>query len=180
MIDENDDTIEQPEHRRPAVDPFVALTDLLHLLADQRAFKRNMQAHHRATVAADKAQKRLARDRAAFDEYEQNTRAELSTQKLKLHEEQTVLLNAKDAREDDLVARERRIAKLEAEWKFVAEDDDVRRGFRAAEFSALMKARAAYGIAETSLPIVKELPGHWHDSEFPPDVTLSRDRTTDA
>jgi hypothetical protein len=110
--------------------------------------KRHLRQLHDALAVVTAGPDKLAAERTAFDEYERTTRAELTAQAAKLREGQVALATAKDAREDPLAERERRIRELEAAWKFVGEDnvDDVARGFRAAEFSALMKARAAHGI----------------------------------
>jgi hypothetical protein len=143
---------------------------------------------HDALAAVTAGQDKLAAERTAFDEYERTTRAELTAQAAKLREGQVALAAAKDAREDRIAERERRISAPEAEWKFVGEDnvDDVARGFRAAEFSALMKARAAYGFTrdsgldEIAAQMAERFPRHTvvrtdpQGVEFPSHVSLSR------
>jgi hypothetical protein len=144
-----DDVAEQPERLAlPSLDSFGAVNNLIALAIDPKAVKRHLRQLHDALAAVTAGQDKLAAERTAFDEYERTTRAELTAQAAKLREGQVALATAKDAREDNLAERERRIRELEAAWKFVGEDnvDDVARGFRAAEFSALMKARAAHGI----------------------------------
>jgi hypothetical protein len=147
---------------------------LVKIAVDPRTTKRNLRALHDALASVTAGQDKLAAERTAFDEYERTTRAELTAQAAKLREGQVELANAKDAREDNLAERERRIRALEAAWKFVGEDnvDDVARGFRQAEFSALMKARAAHGIGrDHGLDDIAEQ----MREKFPPTRTVRHD-----
>jgi hypothetical protein len=149
-----DDDVEQPERLAlPTLDSFKAVRDLIALCIDPRTVKQRLRQLHDSLAAIAAAQLKLdareaavvAREAAADTrEREQNQRA------VKLHEQEVELATAKDARLDAVMERERRIGELEAAWRFVAEDDDVRRGFRSAEFSSLMKARAAYGFTRDS------------------------------
>jgi hypothetical protein len=116
------------------------------IATDPKAVRRHLRQLHDALAAVTAGQDKLAADQAAFTAYEQKTREELTAQAAKLREGQVELANAKDAREDNLAEREKRIGELEHRWAFIG-DDDVRRGFRAREFSALFKARSAYGYA---------------------------------
>jgi hypothetical protein len=121
---------------------------LVKIAVDPRTTKRNLRALHDALSATTVARQQLETDRTTFATYEQKTRAELEQQAAKLREGQVELANKKEDREDRLAEREQRISALERQWRFIGEDNvaDVERGFRAAEFSSLMKARAAYGI----------------------------------
>jgi hypothetical protein len=150
-----DDVAEQPERLAlPSLDSFRAVRDLVALAVDPKAVKRNLRALHDALAATAAAQRQLdtreaavvAREAAAAEHEKANT-----AQAIKLHEQEVELETRKDARLDAVIERERRIGELEAAWRFVAEDDDVRRGFRSAEFSALMKARSAYGYASDAV-----------------------------
>jgi hypothetical protein len=144
MTDDGDDDT-MTITRSPASDPFTMLFNLLALLADQRAFKRSLQGLHRAMVSAGEGTKRLAADRAAFAEYERTTRAALERREGELDAREVELKSIKDRREFDLADREQRITALERQWNF-EDDPDVRSGFRAPQFSALEKARAARGL----------------------------------
>jgi hypothetical protein len=55
------------------------------------------------------------------------------------------------AEREQLDRRAAHIARLEEGWRFVGEDEQVRRGFRSPEASPLAKARAAHG-----LPLIAE------------------------
>ena len=188
MTDDNDDDA-MTINRSVASDPFTMLFNLLALLADSRAFKRSLQGLHRAMVAADEAEKQLVAKAAAFSEYERTTRAALERREGELDDREVSLKSIKDRREFDLADREARIAALEREWRFVGEDDDVKRGFRTAQFSALMKARASYGVSAdavmtTPAPAPPPIrPTFLQDDadrrdvsglEFPPSTTITR------
>ncbi len=183
--DDNDDTnLGLAVTRSAASDPFTMLFNLLALLADSRAFKRSLQGLHRAMVSADEGTKRLAADRAAFADYERTTRGELERREGELDDREVSLKSIKDRREWDLADREARIADLERQWKFDP-DEDVRRGFRAPQFSALQKARAARGLplnpAVTTPPSLRpaflqsdDARRDGHGVEFLPGSTLTR------
>jgi predicted nuclease with TOPRIM domain len=128
---------------RPAV-PRCSLRSWRRIKTNWTTYLRQL---HDALAAVTAGQDKLAADQAALTAYEQKTREELTAQAAKLREGQVELANAKDAREDNLAEREKRIGELEHRWAFIGDDDDVRRGFRAREFSALFKARSAYGYA---------------------------------
>jgi hypothetical protein len=72
---------------------------------------------HDALAATTAAQRQLESDRADFATYEQKTREELTAQAAKLREGQVELANRKEAREDRLAERERRIGELEKAWR---------------------------------------------------------------
>jgi septal ring factor EnvC (AmiA/AmiB activator) len=135
------------EYHTPAPDAFAVLADLLALIADPRSAKQRLRALHDSLAAVSEGEKRLAAKAAEFAEHERKTRGELERRAAALEEQAAALASVRDRREFDLADREERIAELERQWRFVGEDDDVRRGFRAAQFSGLMKARAAYGVA---------------------------------
>jgi hypothetical protein len=87
-----------------------------------------------------------------------------------------------------LLEREKRISRLEAAWKFVGEDGDVLSGFRSAEFSSLMKARAAYRIgrdhglddvakqmADWQPPTAPVRRGHGDSGDWPANVSMTKE-----
>jgi hypothetical protein len=187
------DDVAEPTERLslPTLDSFAAVRDLIALCIDPRSVKQRLRQLHDSLAAVAVAQQKLdareaavAAREAAAAEHEKA----ITAQELKLREGQVALATAKDARLDAVIERERRVGELEAQWRFVAEDDDVRSGFRSAEFSALMKARAAYGFTrdsgldEVAKEMAEKFPrgptartGFDGTTEFPKGVTLTRD-----
>jgi hypothetical protein len=178
---------EQPERLAlPSLDSFKAVRDLVALEIDPKSVKRHLRQLHDSLAAVTAGQDKLAADQAAFTAYEQKTREELTAQAAKLREGQVALANAKDLREYNLAERELRIRELEDRWRFIGEDEDVRSGFRTAEFSSLMKARAAHGIGRDhgvdeiaatmreKYPPVRTVKHDPQGTSFPNHVSLSR------
>lgn len=61
----------------PAPDAFTAVFGLIELVRNEAAYKRKLQGLSRALEAVTSGEKKLAADRAAFDQYETSVRAEL-------------------------------------------------------------------------------------------------------
>jgi DNA repair exonuclease SbcCD ATPase subunit len=169
---------DKPAIERTSLDDFRRLFDLINAISSEKNLKSRAREFQRSEARAVAAQEQLAaRERkcdareAALDQRE----TKLDARAAKLAEGEAALVESTEICEEQLKAREQRIWKLEDQWKFVGEDDDVARGFRAAQFSALMKARAAYGVATDEVTKPPALPpDHWHDFKLPPDVTLTR------
>jgi hypothetical protein len=138
-------TNERNSDRPHTPDAYSAVFDLLALVADHKGFRKRARELQRAETAVTQGQAKLAAERASFQAYEQRTRAELDARAVKVREGEVALANRKDAREEKLREREERVTEREDFWRNLGEDDDVKRGFRAAEFSWRLKARAAYG-----------------------------------
>jgi hypothetical protein len=62
-----------------------------------------------------------------------------------IYEDARRRLDAAEAAEQDVVQREKNIARLEAAWRNIGEPADVMSGFRSPEYSPLQKARRAHG-----------------------------------
>jgi hypothetical protein len=159
---------------------------LVRIAVDPKFARRNLRSLHDSLAATTAAQKKLDADRVEFAVYERQTREELTARDIKLREKEVELATKKDAREDRLREREEHIRELEHRWAFVGEDDDVKTGFRQGEFSALYKARAAYGSAhdhsldDISRAMAEKVPSRvvQHDPQgtmFPSHVSLTRD-----
>jgi hypothetical protein len=168
------------DHPTSAPDAFAFVENLLTLVTDAAAVKRRLHALHDSLAAVDEGTKRLAGDRAKFAEHERAIRAALAKREGELDEREAELASVRGRREFDLADREARIAALEREWRFVGEDDDVKRGFRAAQFSSLMKARASYGVTADKVvttPAPASLRPAFLDTNgepFPDHTTLTR------
>jgi septal ring factor EnvC (AmiA/AmiB activator) len=174
MIDDKTTT-----HHTPA--DFAAVANLLALVVDMRSCKARLRSLHDALAATSAAQAKLDAERAAFAEHEAATRAALAKREAELDELQVELANIKTAREFSLRDREQRIADLERIWAFAGEtDEDVRRGIRAPQFSALAKAKAAFGISADQAvtpPTPPLRPAFLDDTNgipFPDHVTVTR------
>lgn len=142
------------------------------IATDPKAVRRHLRQLHDALASVTAGQDKLAADRAAFDEYERTTREELTAQAAKLREGQIALATTKDAREERLAERCSRINELERYWAFIGEDDDVKSRFRSAEFSALYKARSAYGYASDATAGLDGIAQHMAE-KFPRRTTRS-------
>jgi hypothetical protein len=161
---------------RTSLDAFRQLLDLAAVLKEPN-LKARVRQLQRAEGHAVAAQERLAAERAAHDAQVVQLaaeRAELTADRVKLREGQVALANAKDAREDRLVERERRIRELEDRWRFIGEDDDVRSGFRTAEFGALYKARSAHGYASDATAGLDDIAEQMRE-KYPPFRTVRTD-----
>jgi hypothetical protein len=179
-------TNERNSDRPHTPDAYSAVFDLLALVADHKGFRKRARELQRAETAVTQGQAKLAAERADFAKYEQKTREELTTQAAKLREGQVELATKKDAREEKLREREERVTEREDFWRNLGEDDDVRRGFRAAEFSWRLKARAAYGytndapLDHVAVEMAKQFPRRTVRTDntgapFPESVSLTRD-----
>lgn len=109
--DTDTDVIEQPE---PLLSPdsFKAVRDLIALVVDPRAVKRNLRQLHDGLAAISAAQLKLDADRAAWGAQQEKERAELV-------QERAVLLGRRQRVEQDeaSIAQQREdIAKLERAW----------------------------------------------------------------
>ena len=62
-----------------------------------------------------------------------------------IYEDARRRLDAAEAAEQDVVQREKNIARLEAAWRNIGEPADVMSGFRSPEYSPLQKARISHG-----------------------------------
>jgi hypothetical protein len=165
----SDDVSEQPERRPLIITPeaFMMVQNLISLCINPKEVRRHLRSLHDALAAADAAEKRLNDVRGAHDTQVAQDRAELADREKKLREGETALANKREWREDNLLERERRISRLEAQWAFVGEEPDVYSGFRSAEFSSLMKARAAFGYASDAVVGLDDIAEHMRE-KFPP------------
>jgi hypothetical protein len=123
-IDDSDieDTLEaaaEPTERRPLVTPeaFLMVQNLISLVINPKEVRRHLRSLHDALAAVDAAEKRLNDDRVAHDAHVAKTTAELEARAAKLAEGERGLELKKEWREDDLLAREARINRLEASWR---------------------------------------------------------------
>jgi hypothetical protein len=131
---------ERDEPHAPDPSAFAALTDLLALIADPRAFAARVVEFQRVIAAAASGQAKLAADRLAFAEHEKTVRAELDEESEKITDRR----NAAYAAEGLIEEREQRIAKLEKAWRHLGEPDDVISGFRSPANTPLEKAQRAF------------------------------------
>jgi hypothetical protein len=192
MTDAGDTVTEQPERRPLMPDPYVMAFNLIAIASNPRIFKARLREVRQAEAAAASRLAEADVRAAELDAREQKiavAEAEILADRVKLREGEVELANKKDTREDRLREREERISELEHRWAFVGEDDDqVHSGFRQAEFSALMRARAAYGRAhdhgldDISKAMAEKFPSRTvrHDPSgiaFPDHVSLSRTET---
>jgi hypothetical protein len=102
----------------PTSDAFTALFDLLALAVDPRAVKVRLQGLHRALIAVDEGQARLAADRAVFDQHETVTRAELDEQIAAVERRRVAVYTA----EQDLQRRE---AQLQIDCTAISRQDKI-------------------------------------------------------
>jgi hypothetical protein len=115
--DDIDTAAEQIEHR-PLITPeaFLMVQNLISLVINPKEVRRHLRSLHDALVAVDAAEKRLNDARVAHDAHIAKTTAELDARAAKLREGEVALANKKEAREDNLVEREKRIRELEKAW----------------------------------------------------------------
>lgn len=144
------------------------------IATDPKAYRRALRALHDSLAAVTAGQDKLAADRAEQDAQLAKDRAEISAERVKLREGQVALANQKDSRENNLAEREQRIRELEHRWAFVGEDDDVRRGFRSAEFGALYKARSAMGFTSDTIAGLDGIAEQMRE-KYPPSRTVKHD-----
>jgi cytochrome c1 len=191
----DDDTgtaIEQPAMSDAAtlmqqmpVDAYATVFAFIRLITDSRTAKRTMRELRDAANAANSARAQLAADRAEHDRVIAAELAEITDDRAKVREQQVANHIEKERLEETFGDRERVLNEREQFWKNLGEDDDVRRGFRAAEFSWKLKARAAHGYTVDAPldDIAKEMAEKFpraapvaadrHGQPFPPDVTLT-------
>jgi hypothetical protein len=114
----DDDVTERSEHR-PLITPeaFLMVQNLISLAVNPKEVRRTLRSLHDALAAVDAAEKRLNDARVAHDAHVVKTTAELDARAAKLKAAEVGLENKKEWREDNLLAREKRIAELEAAWK---------------------------------------------------------------
>jgi hypothetical protein len=162
----------------PPHDAFAALENLLQLVADPKAFKSWLRGLHQALAAVTEGQAKLAAERKAFVEESAQERAALAVERADVEKRRTAV----NAAEGLLTMRERCIADLEGQWKFVSETDPlVLSGMRAPEYgTALQKARRAAGIdppLDDDEPTVERRLSREADdgTPFPPDTTIVAD-----
>ena len=98
---------EQPAPGTVSVPPpteasFAAVFDLIALVADPRAARKQLRGYHEAMVAADQAQKNLVAAQTEFSVYEEKTRAELAAERTAIEDLRVKVYSA----EQDLKARE--------------------------------------------------------------------------
>jgi hypothetical protein len=168
---------ESESDRQPQFTPdgFTAVLAILTAGIDARATLAHVRKMQKAQAKAEAALATLAEREAAFQAYESATRAELAEEKSKI-----ARLHAATRLAETMVNnREDRIKKLEDDWRFVGESDDlVRRGLRGPFDTPLGKAvahakhvraeRAAEGAeVDDPAPETETIP--------PPDTSLTRE-----
>ena len=116
---------ETDETRPPAFTPdsFAATRSLIALILNPKDFKTCMSSLERKLAAVARAEQKSAATVAAADEYAKAKHAELD----KRSAEVDARADAVSTAEWHLEAREKRIRDLENQWKFVDENELVRR-----------------------------------------------------
>jgi hypothetical protein len=157
----------------------AALDIALHFIAvaaDPREARKRLKGYYEALTAADAAQKNLVAAQTEFALFEERTRRELTDRAASLRKRELKIA----ADEGALEQRHEDIARLESAWKNLGEPESVRSGFQSPEFTALQKARRAHGqsAADGELPLTETAltASGFDGGEFPPDVTLMRER----
>src|SRR5258708_39950048 len=100
-----------PAERAP--DGFAVFEHMLRLIADPQAFAERMAKLKRSIEAAADGEATLATDRAAFEQYERATRAELEAERVAIDRRRVDV----HAAEGMLSEREKRLAGLEKAWR---------------------------------------------------------------
>jgi hypothetical protein len=170
----------------PTLDSFAAVNNLIALATDPRTVKRHLRQLHDSLAATTAARRQLETDRAEHDRVIAAERAEIAAERAKLREGEVALANKKEAREDLLAEREKRIRELEKAWgslRLPGDDNfETFGGLTRAPppVSALQKAR--FHAAHGRLPHVDERLDAPVASEPPADqsrtVQVGRDGTT--
>jgi hypothetical protein len=152
MTDETDDEMIEPS-APIAADPFVALANLLALVADPKVFKSRLHGLHQALTAVTEGQAKLAAERATLDQETAAARAELATERADIEKRRLAVHGA----EGSLALREKRQAELEKLWHDIGEPNEVVNGFKDPERPALHKALRAHGRLDEDAPADAEV-----------------------
>jgi hypothetical protein len=165
----DDEQTELPVTETPtfAPDIFAAVTALARVLSDPKRYGAHMRSLQEQQAAAAKAIATLATERAAFDQEMASARAELAAERAAVEKRRLAAHEAGVS----LMCREKFVFELEKAWRDIGEPDDVLRGFKDPEHSALYKAKRAHGLLDEDAPA----PVH-EDREglpFPPGTTIT-------